>query len=302
MGHDHSGHSHEPPKDFGRAFAVGAGLNAAFVAVQIGFGIAAGSVALIADALHNLGDVLGLLLAWGASGMGRWLPTARRTYGWGRSSILASLINAVVLLLGAGAIAVEAVQRFGNPAPVAGGIVIWVAAVGILVNGGTALLFMKGREGDLNVRGAFMHLVADALVSLGVLLSGAGILLTGWQWLDPVTSLVIVVVITWGTWGLLVQSADLALDAVPRGVDPAAVQEALAGLPGVDEVHDLHIWALSTTQNALTAHLVSGSPGEGLVEAACAVLHERFGIDHATVQVEGPALAARCRLRPAGVV
>lgn len=304
-GHDHGhkhGHSHAPPENFDRAFALGAGINAGFVAVQIGFGLAAGSVALIADALHNLGDVMGLLLAWAAVGLGRRRPTARRTYGWGRSSILASLVNAVVLLLGAGAIAVEAVQRFGAPAPVAGGTVMWVAALGIVVNGGTALLFMRGRADDLNVRGAFLHLAADALVSLGVVLSGAGILLTGWHWIDPVTSLFIVAAITWGTWGLLVQSVDLALDAVPRGVDPAAVQAALATLPDVAEVHDLHIWALSTTQNALTAHLVTERPNEALVEQACTMLRATFGIDHATLQLESPGLALRCRLRPDAVV
>lgn len=302
-GHAHGlhGHSHAPA-DFGRAFAIGASLNAAFVVLQITFGLIAGSVALVADALHNLGDVAGLLLAWGAASMGKWLPTARRTYGWGRSSILASLVNGVVLMFGAGAIAIEAIRRFAEPAPVAGATVMWVAAAGILVNGGTALLFMRGREGDLNVRGAFMHLAADALVSLGVVLAGLGIMLTGWRWLDPVASLGIVVVIVWGTWDLLVQSVDLAMDAVPRGTDMGAVHTALAELPGVIEVHDLHVWALSTTSTALTAHVVTESEPGPLLEQACAMLQQRFRIDHPTLQVETPAIAHACRLRPAEVV
>lgn len=304
-GHSHGGghdHSHAPPETFNLAFGLGIGLNTGLVGVQIVFGLIAGSVALLSDALHNLGDVLGLVLAWGAAGMGRWLPTARHTYGWGRSSILAALTNAVVLLLGSGAIALEAVQRFGDTAPVAGGMVMWVAALGIVINGGTAMLFMKGREGDLNVRGAFLHLAADALISLGVLVSGGLVLLTGWHWVDPLASLVIVAVITWGTWGLLKQSVALALDAVPAGLDRDAVQQALAGVPGVVEVHDLHIWGLSTTQAALTAHLVSEASSSDVVGAATALMHERFGIDHVTLQVEAPAMAAVCRLRPEAVV
>ena len=302
-GHAHGlgGHSHAPAS-FGRAFAIGASANTAFVMIQIVYGLSAGSMALLADGLHNLGDVLGLLAAWAAMGMGRWLPTARHTYGWGRSSILAALLNAVVLLLGCGAIAIEALQRFGQPAVVGTATVMWVAALGILVNGGSALLFMKGSKEDLNVRGAFLHLASDAAVSLGVVLAAFAIRLTGWAWIDPATSLVIIAVITWSTWGLLRQSTELAMDAVPRGVDEAAVRAALAGLPAVAEVHDLHIWALSTTQNAATAHLVSDAPGPGLVEQACALLHDRFRIDHATVQIEAPDHAARCRLRPAAVV
>jgi len=302
-GHDHGlgGHSHAPAS-FGAAFAIGATANGLFVVVQIVFGLAAGSMALLADGLHNLGDVLGLLAAWAAVGMGRWLPTARHTYGYGRSSILAALANAVILLFGCGAIALEAVQRFGSPAPVATGTVMWVAALGILVNGGTALLFMRGSKDDLNVRGAFLHLASDALVSVGVVAAAFAIRLTGWAWIDPVTSLVIVALVTWGTWGLLRHSTELALDAVPRGVDPAAVRSALAALPEVAEVHDLHIWALSTTESAATAHLVSASPGTDLVERACALLQDRFRIGHATVQIEAPDHASRCRLRPAEVV
>ena len=299
--HGHAGHSHAPAT-FGRAFAIGAAVNAAFVALQVFYGLSANSVALLADAVHNLGDVLGLLIAWGAAALTRRAPTPRRTYGWGRSSILAALGNAVVLLLSCGAIAVEAAGRFGSPAPVGAWDVMLVAAAGIVVNGGTALLFLRGRHGDLNVRGAFLHMAGDAAVSLGVVVSSALILWTGWLWLDPLTSLAIVALITWSTWGLLRQSVDLAMDAVPAGVDQAAVQAALEGLPGVVEVHDLHIWGLSTTRTALTAHLVLSRPDPALVQAACAMLHDRFGLDHATLQVEEGEAAMGCALRPAGVV
>ena len=300
-GHGHAGH-HHAPATFGRAFAIGAAANAAFVVLQVFYGLAANSVALLADAVHNLGDVLGLLIAWGAAVLTQRAPTPRRTYGWGRSSILAALGNAVVLLLGCGGIAVEALGRFAHPAPVGAWQVMLVAAAGIVVNGGTALLFMRGRHSDLNVRAAFLHLARDAGVSLGVVLSSALILWTGWLWLDPLTSLGIVALITWGTWGVLRQSADLAMDAVPAGVDQAAVQAALEGLPGVIEVHDLHIWGLSTTRTALTAHLVAAGPDPALVHAACAMLRDRFGLDHATLQVEEGEAAFACALRPAGVV
>ncbi len=299
-GHAH-GHDHAPAS-FGRAFAIGAGVNAAFVALQVACGLAAHSVALLADAVHNLGDVLGLLIAWGAAWLTARAPTARRTYGWGRSSILAALVNAVVLLLGCGAIGVEALQRLAAPTPVGTGLVIAVAAAGIAVNGGTALLFMRGRKGDLNVRGAFVHLASDALVSLGVVFAGLLIQFTGWLWLDPVTSLAIVAVITFGTWGLLRQSVDLAMDAVPDGLDRPAIQAALAALPGVTEVHDLHIWGLSTTSTALTAHLVSELPEPDLVGRACLLLRDRFGIDHATLQLETTEGAAACALRPDHVI
>ncbi len=299
--HGHAGHSHAPAA-FDRAFAVGAAVNAAFVALQVFYGLTANSVALLADAAHNLGDVLGLLIAWGAAALTRRAPTPRRTYGWGRSSILAALCNAVILLLSCGAIAVEAAGRFGSPAPVAAWPVMLVAAAGIVVNGGTALLFLRGRHGDMNLRGAFLHMASDAVVSLGVVASGALILFTGWQWLDPLTSLGIVALITGSTWGLLRQSVDLAMDAVPAGVDQAAVQAALEQLPGVVEVHDLHIWGLSTTRTALTAHLVLMRPDPGLVRAACAMLNNQFGLDHATLQVEEAEAAAECALRPAGVV
>lgn len=300
-GHEH-GHGHQhAPASFGRAFALGAGLNAAFVALQVAYGLIAGSTALLADAAHNAGDVLGLLAAWGASRLALRPPSAQRTYGWGRGTIMASLGNAVLLLLSSGAIALEAVQRLFDPHPVAGQAVAWVAAAGIVVNGGTALLFLRGQS-DLNVRGAFLHLAADAAVSAGVLLAGVGIIFTGWQWLDPAASLLIVAVIVARTWGLLRGSADLAMDAVPPGIDRPGIEAALRALPGIMEVHDLHIWALSTTSTALTAHLVhEGAGGEELVRQAMALVRAR-GIHHATLQVETPALAEACALRSEMVV
>ncbi len=296
-GHHHGGlgHSHAPA-DFGRAFAIGTALNAGFVVVQVVFGLFAHSLALLADAGHNLGDVLGLLLAWWASHLVKTQPTERRTYGLGRTSILAALANAIFLLVAVGGITWEAIRRFGDPAPVAGGTVVWVAALGIAINAATALLFMSGRKGDLNVKGAFLHMAADAAVSAGVVLAGIAILYTGWQWLDPVTSLLINAVIVWGTWGLLRDSTNLALDAVPGAIDIAAVRSYLSALPGVTAEHDLHIWALSTTQTALTVHLVKPDtvPDDALLAQACEDLRERFGIAHATIQLECGDTAHPC--------
>jgi cobalt-zinc-cadmium efflux system protein len=302
-GHDHH-HHHHAPASFGRAFAIGTALNGGFVAAQVFYGLTAHSVALLADAVHNLGDVLGLLVAWGAAGLALRHPTTSRTYGWGRSTILASLSNAVVLLLGCGAIAVEAVQRFADPQPVGGEVVMWVAAVGIVINGATALLFLRGRKNDLNVRGAFLHMAGDAAVSAGVVLAGLLITLTGWHWLDPLSSLAIVAVIMVTTWGLLLESVNLAMDAVPGGIAVAEVERLLLGLPGVVEVHDLHVWGLSTTQNALTAHLVhdSAADRDRLLQLACRGVRQNFGIGHATFQVETAEVASACELRPAHVI
>jgi cobalt-zinc-cadmium efflux system protein len=300
--HDH-GHDHAPVS-FGRAFAIGTALNVVFVAAQIFYGLTAHSVALLADAVHNFGDVLGLLVAWGAATLAKRLPTPARTYGWGRGTILASLTNAVVLLLGCGAIAIEAIQRFGDPRPVGGTVVMLVAALGIVINGGTALLFMRGRASDLNIKGAFLHMASDAVVSAGVVVSGLAITLTGWLWLDPLTSLGIVVVITLGTWHLLRDSLNLAMDAVPGGIDLPTVEAALLALPGVVEVHDLHVWGLSTTENALTAHLVQDGGGDtaALIRLAALSVRDQFDIGHATIQVETTGSAAACSLRPANVV
>ncbi len=302
--HHHQGHGHHHgPVSHDRAFAIGVALNAAFVVIEMLFGWRANSVALIADATHNLGDVFGLLMAWGASVLGRRPPSASRTYGWGRGTILASLANAVVLLVSIGAIGLEAIHRLIAPQPVEEWTVMAVAAVGILINGATALLFMRGRAADLNIRATYLHMVADAAVSFGVVLSAGLIALTGWLWLDPLTSLAIVAVIAVGTWGLLRESTALAMDAVPPGLVAADIQTYLGQFPGVAEIHDLHIWGLSTTQSALTVHLVQSAEG-----AACrphevaSGIRERFGIGHVTVQIEYGAEAEWCRLRPADVV
>jgi cobalt-zinc-cadmium efflux system protein len=288
----------------GRAFAVGVGLNLTFVVVEVVFGLAAGSLALIADAGHNLSDVLGLLLAWGASVLARRLPTARHTYGLRRTTVLAALLNGVLLLIAVGGIGWEAVRRFSEPAPVRATVVIVVAAVGIVINTITALLFTAGRKGDLNIRGAFLHMAADAGVSAGVVAAGLGMAATGWSWLDPAISLAIVVVILWGTWGLLRDSVNLALDAVPEGIEPEAVEAYLGDLPGISGVHDLHIWGMSTTDVALTAHLVKPAleDDDAFIASASLELRQRFGIDHATFQLERGRSGLPCHLAPADVV
>jgi cobalt-zinc-cadmium efflux system protein len=305
MAHDHHGHAHHHAHGarHDSAFALGTVLNLGFVAAEIGFGLAANSMALLADAAHNLGDVLGLLLGWGAAWLTRLPPTRRRTYGWGRSSILAVLLNATILLIGVGAIGVEAVRRFIDPQPVVEATVMLVAAVGIVVNGATALLFMRGRGEDLNIRVQFVHMAADACVSAGVVAAGLLIWLTGWLWLDPLASLGIAAVIVFGTWGMLRKSADLAMDAVPDGVAHDAVHDYLASVPGVLEVHDLHIWGLSTTETALTAHLVCiDEPDDRRLHELTTALRDRFDIGHATLQIESDAEAEMCRLRPHDVV
>ena len=297
-----NGHQHGPG-DFGRAFAIGVALNLTLVVTQAIYGVLSNSVALLADAAHNFSDVLGLLLAWGATILAKRLPTRRFTYGLRGSSILAALANGAFLLLATGGIAWEAVQRFAHPEPVAGMTVIVVATLGIAVNTLTALLFMSGRKGDLNIRGAFLHMAADAVVSLGVVLAGIGIIVTGWLWIDPVTSLVISVVIVVGTWGLLRDSVRLALQAVPEGIEIERVRTYLDSVPGVTEVHDLHVWGMSTTDTALTAHLVMprGHPGDAFLVDIAERLREQFNICHATIQVEIDA-SHPCALAPDHVV
>lgn len=303
MAHSHHEHGHHHAQGHDRAFAIGMVLNTGFVAIEIIFGLAANSMALLADAAHNSGDVLGLLLGWGATWLARLPPTDRRTYGWGRSSILAALLNATILLIGVGAIGVEAIRRLLSPAPVGESTVILVAAAGILVSGATALLFRRGRGHDINVRAQFLHMAADAGVSGAVVVAGVLILLTGWLWLDPLASLGIGLVVVLTTWGLLRESMDLAMDAVPGSVAHDEVQDYLASVPGVLEVHDLHIWGLSTTQTALTAHLVcSGASNENRLHDLTAELRDRFGIGHATLQIESDADAELCRLRSHDVV
>ena len=270
------------------AFAIGIVLNTVFVVVEATYGWLSGSMALIADAGHNLSDVLSLLLAWGASVLARRAPTERFTYGFKNSTILAALANAMLLLVAIGMILVETIERFSNPQPIEAGTVMVVAGIGIVINTATALLFLRGRKHDINIRGAFLHMAADALVSVGVVVAGALILLTGALWIDPLTSLVIVAVIAWGTWGLLKDSVKMSLLAVPDGVSEAEVRAYLSGLDGVEAVHDLHIWPMSTTETALTAHLVMprGHPGDAFLREIAEELEHHHAIGHATVQIE----------------
>ncbi len=300
--HGHGGHSHAPA-DFGRAFAIGLALNLAYVFGEAGFGLAGHSLALLADAGHNLSDVLGLAGAWGATALGRRLPSARYTYGLRRSSILTALGNAVLLLVVTGGIAWEAIQRLFHPGHPAGLTIVVVALIGIAVNGVTALLFLSGRKNDLNIRGVFLHMAADALVSAGTAAAGLVILLTGYSLVDPLVSLAISVVIVAGTWSLLRDSLNLSLDAVPEGIDLAAVEAYLRGLPGVVAIHDLHIWGYSTSDTALTAHLVSDEvESSALLPRIAEDMRHRFGIGHATIQLESAEVAAACHLRPAEVI
>ncbi|MEW9580760.1 cation diffusion facilitator family transporter [Paraburkholderia sp. DGU8] len=295
-GHHH--HAHAPVEGHGRAFAIAVALNIAIVVMQAVYGVLAHSTALLADAGHNLSDVLGLLLAWGAAWLATWRPSARYTFGYGGSSILASLVNAGLLLFACGVIVAEALGRLMNPAPVAGLAVFVVATIGMVINGISAWLFMRGQHEDLNIRGAFLHMAADAGISAAVALSGLAILYTHWLWLDPVMSLLVVAVVVGGTWGLLRDSLRLALDAVPSGVDLQSIHEYLAAQPGVIDVHDLHVWALSTTGNALSAHLVmpAGHPGDEWLDCVVVALHERFSMQHATLQVDLGTTRHRCAM------
>lgn len=301
--HGHGAHSHAPAS-FGRAFAIGTALNLAFVLAEAIYGVRANSVALLADAGHNLSDVLGLLIAWGASALATQRPTARRTYGLRSTSILAAMINAVVLLLAIGGIAWEAIGRVGRPEAVVTSTVIWVATLGIVINGVTAMLFISGAKSDLNIRGAYLHMAADAGVSAGVVVAGLAMAATGWFWLDPVISIIIAALIAIGTWGLLRDSVNLALNAVPAHIDPAAVDTYLQQLPGVTGVHDLHIWGMSTTDVALTAHIIRPEicDDDELLRDAALVLHERFGIAHPTLQIERGHGPHDCHLAPDTVI
>lgn len=307
-GHDHHGHSHNHSHGYragqDRIFAISVALNLVIVAGEAVYGVIGHSMALLADAGHNLGDVLSLLAAWGAARLSRRLPTHRYTYGLGHSSILAALANALLLLLVTGAIAWEAILRFWEPEPVAAGAMIWVAAVAILGNGASAVLLMRGGKHDLNMRAAFWHMVADAGVSAGVVASGGLILLTGWLWLDPLASILVSVVIVIGTWRVLTEAVGLALQAVPLSIEPAKVRAYLESLPGVTQLHDLHIWPMSTTETALTCHLVipSGHPGDAFMTEVAQALHDRFAIAHATLQVEIGDPAYPCALVPDHVV
>lgn len=306
--HNHAGHAHGPghshphtyPANQGNAFVIAIVLNTAFVGVEFTYGLLANSTALLADAGHNLSDVLGLFLAWGAAYLARKAPNERYTYGLRSTTILAALFNAMFLLVACGGIAWEAVQRLTQPAPVAGLTVTLVAAVGIVINGLSAWLFIKDSKRDLNIRGAYLHMAADAAVSLGVVIAGIALLLTGCNWLDPAISLLIVAVIVSGTWGLLRQSLHLALNAIPPHIDATAIADYLRRLPGVQGIHDLHIWGMSTTESALTVHLVMpcGYPGDHFMDSITQTLKMRFSIQHSTLQIEQGTTDHACVLHP----
>lgn len=299
--HTHAGHAHAPP-DFSRAFAIGIVLNLLFVAVETAAGLIFDSMALLADAGHNFSDVLGLAVAWVGAGLARRPPSRRFTYGLRGSTILASLANALLLLVALGAIAWEALGRFADPPPAAGQAMILVAAAGVAVNLATAMLFASGRKGDLNIRGAYLHMAADAGVSAGVVVAGIAILLTDASWIDPALSLLIAAIIFWNTWGLLKHSVLMFLGAVPEGIETEEVEGALAEMPGVTAVHDLHIWPMGTTDTVMTAHLVvaGGHPGNAFLDEAQRLMHQRFGIGHVTLQIELEAAADCAGCAPAG--
>ncbi|MES2993612.1 MAG: cation diffusion facilitator family transporter [Pseudomonadota bacterium] len=303
-GHDHAHGHHHAPANFDRAFAIGISVNILFVAVEAFYGWKVDSLALLADAGHNLGDVAGLVMAWGGALAGKLRPDARYTYGWKRASILAAFFNALLLLVAMGSLAWEAIGRLQTPQPLQGVTVMVVAGIGIVVNLGTALLFMRGRHDDMNIRGAYLHMASDALVSAGVVVVGALALWTGWTWLDPVASLAIALVIVVGTWGLFRQSLRLMFDGVPHHIDLAAVRAELQALPGVERVHDLHVWATGTTDVALTAHLVmpAGHPDDPFFERATTQLRERFKIGHVTLQVVREPFMTLCEAAPAASV
>lgn len=294
--HNHHGHDHDHGGGHGRAFGIGIALNFGFVLVEAWYGWKTGSLALLADAAHNLGDVGGLILAWMAYAAAKLRPSERKTYGWQRGSILASFVNAAILLVAMGSLGWEAFQRLQQPAPIAAGTVMIVAAIGVIINAMTALLFMAGGKTDLNIRGAFLHMAADALVSLGVIVAGALYLWQGWAWIDPLASIIIAIVVIFGTWSLFRQSLHLLFDGVPEHISVPEVRESLTAIIGVASVHDLHVWAMSTAEPALTAHLVvrGERSADGILRDAQVVLHERFGIHHVTLQLEAEACADHC--------
>lgn len=288
-------YSHHHP-NYNKAFIIGITLNLIYILVEVFYGLMINSMALLADAGHNFSDVLGLLLAWGAAYLAKTAVTEKRTYGFRKSTILAALFNAILLMIAVGAITIEAIRKIISPEPVQGLTMMLVAGVGVIINSITAYLFMKGRNEDLNIRGAFLHMAADAGVSLGVVLAGFIIYSTGWLWVDPAISLIIVFIITIGTWGLLKDSFHLSMDAVPRGINLKEVGNYLKSISGVTEVHDLHVWAMSTTETALTAHLVIPyeTKDDYFLKKICGELHTKFGIEHSTIQIEKSAQSASC--------
>jgi cobalt-zinc-cadmium efflux system protein len=305
MPHDHDhAHHHHHPKNFNRAFLAGIILNGIYILLEFGIGLSVGSLALLADAGHNLSDVLGLLLAWGGSYLSSLKPTRRFTYGFRSSSIMAAMLNSLILLVAIGGILWEAVHRFQTPVSVPGTTVMWVAGVGVVINTLTAVLFLKGSHGDINIRGAFLHMAADAGVSLGVVLAGWGILLTGWTWIDPAISILVAVAIFLGTWGLFREAVNLSLQAVPRGIDVELVQTYLQRLEGVEGLHDLHIWPMSTSETALTVHLLrpNSQDDDEFLARVSGELHDQVGIEHVTIQLERSEWATPCKLSdPHGV-
>lgn len=300
----HSHHNHSSVMNYGRAFLIGISLNVLFVAVEWTYGWLANSLALMADATHNLSDVLGLMLAWGGTVLARRQPSPRFTYGLRGTSILAALGNSVLLLLVTGGLMWEAIHRFGEPQSVQSEIVIAVASLGIVINGVTAWLFRSGSKSDLNLRGAYLHMAADAAVSLGVVLAGLLVFYTGWQWLDPLVTLALAIVIAWGTWDLLRDSFQLAVQAVPEAINTDELRIYLASLPNVTEVHDLHVWGMSTTENALTVHLLcpSGHPGDEFLQMVAEAVDHQFHIHHTTIQIEVGNSTKECALAPEHVV
>ena len=295
MSHHHD-HSHAPAQNFNKAFGFGIILNIIYIVVEVVYGVIINSMALLADAGHNFSDVLGLLLAWGAAYLAKTATTEKRTYGLRKSTILAALFNAIILMIAVGAISIEAVRKIIHPEPVQGSTMMIVAGIGFVINAITALLFMKGREKDINIKGAFLHMAADAGVSLGVVLAGLVIFYTNWLWIDPAISLVIVVVITIGTWSLMKDSFQLSMDAVPKGIDIKEVEKYFRNLDGVEDVHDLHVWGMSTTENALTVHLLipRDLKNDSFLKVVCEDLHNKFGIVHPTIQIEKSANSANC--------
>jgi len=284
--------------NYNKAFIIGIILNVIYILVEVFYGLLINSMALLADAGHNFSDVLGLLLAWGAAYLAKTAANEKRTYGFRKATILAALFNAILLMIAVGAISIEAIRKLILPEPVQGATMMVVAGIGVIINAVTAFLFMKGRNSDLNIKGAFMHMAADAGVSFGVVIAGLVIIYTNWLWIDPTISLIIVLVITIGTWGLLKDSFHLTMDAVPKEINLKEVGDYLKSLEGVKEVHDLHIWAMSTTETALTAHLVipEETKDDYFLKKICGELHSKFGIEHSTIQIEKSAQSANCEM------
>ncbi|HEY9129790.1 MAG TPA: cation diffusion facilitator family transporter [Sulfurovum sp.] len=286
--HHHDHHHHHVIHNYNRSFGIGIALNVIFVIIEVGYGLYADSLALIADAGHNLSDVMSLILAWGASYLATKQPTHQRTYGLRKVTIMASLLSSVLLFVALGGIAWESIERLSSPQAVNGSVIIIVAAIGVVINTATALLFAKGQKHDLNIRAAYLHMAADAAISLGVVIAGIAIMLTDWIWLDPAISLLIVLVILLSTWNLLRDSIDLSIDAVPHGIDVTEIKNYLLDLENISNLHDLHVWALSTTETALTVHLVTSNEfiDNCFLQEIQEHLHHHFNIVHTTIQIE----------------